>query len=57
LARRHVILAIYWRFLIKTLTETIIQASFGLDRIAAVKAYYGHSPIPWNKARRSGDFA
>jgi hypothetical protein len=57
LARRHVILAIYCRFLIKTLTETIVQASPGLDRIAAVKAYYGHSPIPWNKARRSGDFA
>jgi hypothetical protein len=45
LAGRHVVLAIYWRFLIKTLAGTIVQASLGLDRIAAAKAYYGHSPF------------
>jgi hypothetical protein len=44
-ARRHVIFAIDSRFLIETLTGTIVQASLGPDRIAAAKAYDSH-PIP-----------
>jgi len=56
LGRRHVILAIYSRFLIETLTGPIVQASLGPDRIADAKAYYGHPPLPWIRTRRSGDF-